>query len=152
MKEPSNNSDRQITLIIPPAMPLEVLIEALQRNFTIEVIEVNAFKLNSRRSTAPVQYKEVAIQSVTNSFQSPARLKNKEFQILKLLAEGCSYDQIAEILEISLNGVRYYIKKIYKALDVQNSREATSWYYQYHKSFPENWIQNTDNELNNFEE
>ncbi len=46
-----------------------------------------------------------------------------ERQILKLLKENMSYADIASSLQISINTVRYYIKNIYKKLNIQSRYE-----------------------------
>lgn len=48
--------------------------------------------------------------------------------ILKLLYEGLTYQEIADKTEITIDGVRYYIKKIFNALNVNNSRDAIRVY------------------------
>lgn len=52
-------------------------------------------------------------------------------EVLQLLYEGCSYTEISERANISINGVRYYIKRIYKAFGVKNAREAIKIYRNY---------------------
>lgn len=48
--------------------------------------------------------------------------------VLACLSEGCSYYEIADKTNITVDGVRYYIKKIFKALGVNNGREAVKFY------------------------
>lgn len=55
-------------------------------------------------------------------------LSELDTQILELMATGYSYQQIADMTNISLNGVRYHIKKIYKALHVHNKVDAIRKY------------------------
>lgn len=45
----------------------------------------------------------------------------KRNQVIGLLNEGRSYDEIASRLGVTINGVRYYVKSIYKKLNI-NSR------------------------------
>ncbi len=47
-----------------------------------------------------------------------------EKDILRLLEQGKTYDEIAEFFFISVNTVRYHIKKIYPKLDVSSSSQA----------------------------
>lgn len=53
---------------------------------------------------------------------------NNGLTVLQLLSEGNSYKDIAEKADISVDGVRYYIKKIFKALNVNNGRDAVRIY------------------------
>ncbi len=47
-------------------------------------------------------------------------LTARELDVLRLIAEGLKYEQIAERLVISLNTVRFYVKEIYSKLGVNN--------------------------------
>lgn len=48
--------------------------------------------------------------------------------ILEKLADGKKYKEISTELDISIDGVRFYIKKIFKALNVNNGRDAVRIY------------------------
>lgn len=50
-------------------------------------------------------------------------LTGRELQIVKSLASGMSYKMIADNLDISLNTVRVYIKRIYAKFKVNSRRE-----------------------------
>lgn len=52
-----------------------------------------------------------------------ATLTEKEFIVMKYLKEGRTYGEISNYLGISINGVRYYIKCIYRKLHVKNRGE-----------------------------
>lgn len=52
-----------------------------------------------------------------------AALSEKEKKVTAMLLEGRTYEEIAIRLGISVNGVRYYIKNIYKKLHVSNRGE-----------------------------
>lgn len=58
--------------------------------------------------------------------QEKTDLGSKEIQILQLLVNGYSYKMIAAEIPISLDGVRFYIKKIYDKLHVHSATEAVS--------------------------
>lgn len=51
-------------------------------------------------------------------------LTNTEKDVLKLLNNGKSYDEIGDFYDISLNTVRYHIKNIYTKLDVNSANKA----------------------------
>ena len=51
-------------------------------------------------------------------------LTERELDVLRLIAEGLKYEQIAGKLYISLNTVRTYVKAIYAKLDVNNRTAA----------------------------
>ncbi len=54
------------------------------------------------------------------------QLTPQEVRLLKLLAEGYSYQSAADQLNISLNTVRNYIRSIYEKLHVHSKSEAVS--------------------------
>ena len=56
------------------------------------------------------------------------RLNYTENEVLRLLSEGKSYDEIAVGIEKSMDSVRYYIKSLYKKLNVNNKGAAIRIY------------------------
>ncbi len=53
-------------------------------------------------------------------------LNDKEKHVLTLLTQGMSYKMIAAELNISIDGVRFYTRKIYDKLHVHSMTEAVS--------------------------
>lgn len=51
-------------------------------------------------------------------------MTRRELQVLRLSAEGKTYDEIAAELGITFSTVRNHHKNIYKALKVRNKTEA----------------------------
>jgi DNA-binding CsgD family transcriptional regulator len=51
-------------------------------------------------------------------------LTPREIDVLRLLALGCSYTQIADRLGVSLHTVASHIKNLYRKLDVHSARAA----------------------------
>jgi DNA-binding NarL/FixJ family response regulator len=51
-------------------------------------------------------------------------LTAKENQVLRLISEGNSYNEAADLLGISIDGIRFHIKRIYKKMGVNNRIEA----------------------------
>jgi LuxR family maltose regulon positive regulatory protein len=51
-------------------------------------------------------------------------LTDREMDVIRLMAEGLKYHEIAERLFISLNTVRFYVKEIYSKLNVNNRTQA----------------------------
>lgn len=58
--------------------------------------------------------------------QENVNLSAKETAILQLLVKGFSYKMIAAELNISIDTVRFHIKKIYEKLQVHSATEAVS--------------------------
>jgi ATP/maltotriose-dependent transcriptional regulator MalT len=51
-------------------------------------------------------------------------LTSREIDVLRLLARGCTYTQIADRLDVSLHTVASHIKNLYRKLDVHSARAA----------------------------
>jgi DNA-binding NarL/FixJ family response regulator len=56
----------------------------------------------------------------------PEELTDKEITLLKLLADGHSYDSAARRMIVSVNTVRNYIRSVYDKLHVHSKSEAVS--------------------------
>lgn len=69
-------------------------------------------------------------RKVITSFQKQqpegAELNETEQRILTLLSEGFSYKAIAEKIYLSVDGVRYHIRNIYKKLEARNRADAVT--------------------------
>jgi DNA-binding NarL/FixJ family response regulator len=57
-------------------------------------------------------------------------LNEKEYEVLKLLADGWSYKLIADQTGLSEDGVRFYVKRIYRALNVHSKGEAIRVFFR----------------------
>ena len=53
-------------------------------------------------------------------------LTDRERDVLRLIAEGLTNQEIADRLVISLNTVKTHVKSIYHKLDVRNRAEAAA--------------------------
>lgn len=53
-------------------------------------------------------------------------LSPREREVLTLIAEGASYDEIANSLDISLDTVKSHLKKIFAKLDARNGPHAVA--------------------------
>ena len=51
--------------------------------------------------------------------------------VLRLIADGLKYEEIAKRLYISLNTVRFFVKGIYGKLNVNNRSKAIALAHQY---------------------
>jgi LuxR family maltose regulon positive regulatory protein len=58
-------------------------------------------------------------------------LTERELEVLRLMAEGLKYEEIAGRLFISLNTVRTYVKGIYGKLNVNNRTKAIAAAHQH---------------------
>ena len=54
------------------------------------------------------------------------QLTPQEIRLLKLLSEGHSYQSAGELMHISINTIRNYVRSIYEKLHVHSKSEAVS--------------------------
>ena len=59
---------------------------------------------------------------------NPIHLSPREQAVLDCLAKGLTYKQIADQLEISIDTIRTYLRRIYEKLHVQSRTEAVAKY------------------------
>lgn len=58
-----------------------------------------------------------------NSTEQHSTLNDKEAIVVKLLRDGSSYQEIAQYLGVTLNGVRYHVKNVYRKLQINSKGE-----------------------------
>ena len=59
--------------------------------------------------------------------ETPGGLTRRELEILKLVAEGHSNAQLARMLWVTEQTVKFHLSNIYRKLDVTNRTEASRW-------------------------
>jgi DNA-binding NarL/FixJ family response regulator len=64
----------------------------------------------------------------------PSALTPREIEVLTLIAKGFSYQEAAQLLEVSANTVRTYIKRIYQKLSVNSRSEAVFEFNQWQEA------------------
>ena len=52
-----------------------------------------------------------------------SELNPMELSIARMLADGVSYKSIADLIFMSINGVRYHVKNIYHKLNINDRQE-----------------------------
>jgi DNA-binding NarL/FixJ family response regulator len=57
----------------------------------------------------------------------PHNLTRRELEILRLVAEGSSNAQLAQMLWVTEQTVKFHLSNIYRKLDVTNRTEASRW-------------------------
>ena len=91
--------------------------------FVIEAIKANELEFEIKESISDSYYKHGGGQQLLKK-----QIGYKGMEVLKLLAEGKKYTEIATDTGITINGVRYYVKKIFRNLAVDNGRDAVRIY------------------------
>lgn len=67
-----------------------------------------------------------SMQSQSKNSSEKLALTDREKDVLRLLAEGNSYQSIAEEIYLSVDGVGYHIRNIYRKLQVNSKAEAVA--------------------------
>jgi DNA-binding NarL/FixJ family response regulator len=67
-----------------------------------------------------------AVSPVTFN-ESKARLTRREREILRLVAEGHSNAELARMLWVTEQTVKFHLSNVYRKLDVSNRTEASRW-------------------------
>lgn len=98
----------------PPARLLEAVREAYEGGSPIN-------SQIARRLLTMIQSK-----SVKPEIESGESFNERERNILTRLAQGQTYEEIAQELFISANTVKYYVRKIYQKLHATSKSEAIS--------------------------
>ena len=66
-------------------------------------------------------------RAATNSAAEAAELTNRERQILQLVAEGHSNAQLAKMLWVTEQMVKFHLSNVYRKINVSNRTEAARW-------------------------
>lgn len=93
------------------------------RNYIDTILEGGA-AISGKMARKVIEY----LNPPRRSADAPSSISEKEEQVLRLIAEGNSYEECAALMGLSVNGVKYHIKNIYRKLNVNNRIEAiTLW-------------------------
>ena len=83
-----------------------------------QIFHHSVFLANDQTTSAPVSVPRIV---------EPSRLTRREVEILQLAAEGHSNAQMAKILWVTEQTVKFHLSNIYRKLDVANRTEASRW-------------------------
>jgi DNA-binding NarL/FixJ family response regulator len=68
-----------------------------------------------------------ALPAETKPAELSHNLTRRELEILRLVAEGSSNSQLAQMLWVTEQTVKFHLSNIYRKLDVTNRTEASRW-------------------------
>ena len=107
----------------------------LLKNMTFEEIEEELLKtVENGAAMSPqiarriIKYFNPSKSVLETSFDDA--LNEKEIQICKLVVDGKTYEEIAPILGLTINGLKYHVKSIYKKLQIKSKSEIIKRYYK----------------------
>lgn len=73
------------------------------------------------------RYQAGPVSPVPEAKEPASDLTRRELEILKLVAEGHSNSQLARMLWVTEQTVKFHLSNIYRKLDVANRTEASRW-------------------------
>ncbi len=111
--------------VIEGAPLAELLAASLQRRqpgssraaYIKKILDLFTGSLTAKNKIAPTEH----LRTGSNLLES---LTAREVEVLRLVAQGQTYEEIAEQLVVSINTVRTHIKAIYRKLGANNRTEA----------------------------
>jgi DNA-binding NarL/FixJ family response regulator len=91
-------------------------------NVTGEDLAIMLEQVLRGNAALPAGWQGVLEESAHNPVSS---LSGRQLEVLRLLADGCSYEEISLRLVITVNTVKFHVRSIYLALGVSNRMAAT---------------------------
>jgi NarL family two-component system response regulator LiaR len=79
----------------------------------------------------PTLSPEAAQALIRAHTRTPVELKEREREVLELLARGMTNPQIAEKLSLSVSTIKFYVSSILEKLNVDTRTEAVAWAIQH---------------------
>jgi LuxR family maltose regulon positive regulatory protein len=132
-----NAVGRDISAVVAPEHTLRAreafarkLLGAEVTDFDLHLLRPDGIRVPAQISSAPLKdggkvvgvFGVVRATSAVESEPLPtgAELTPRQFEVLRLLAEGCSTDEIADQLSISVQTVRNHVREILRRLRVKS--------------------------------
>ena len=94
------------------------------KNASIDEIENIIRTVYQGNSVIDTQLMQQVMQSATKTNDNDYNLSDRELEILKLIAGGMSYGQVADQLTISMSTVKFHVGNILSKLKVETRNEA----------------------------
>jgi len=104
---------------------IDIMLEAKNKEIQqyLEQLQLLKLRENSPDATQGDKPPKELPQNYCHQFTEEYKLTEREYDILKLICEGLSNEEIAKKLFISKNTVKTHIRNIYDKLNVKNRRE-----------------------------
>lgn len=82
--------------------------------------------LQETRSSAIVPVRELSAPHAPAT-RPPAGLSARELEVLGLIAQGCTNQEIAQRLFLSINSIKTYIRTAYRKIGITRRAQAVRW-------------------------
>ena len=113
---------------------LEAAYLAIETGYVRVLLDIPELMNLLKELDIPLILSEVKTEETTHSAMSKPGLTPQEQKVLKLLAAGYMYQQIADEMVISINTVRSHVRNIYRKLGAKRREEAIR------KAFQLSWL------------
>jgi len=84
---------------------------------TVKDFAASLDQVSRGHAVLPAGWQEMLADDRTDPLSA---LSGRQLEVLNLLSEGCSYEQIADSLFISVNTVKFHVRSIFSQLGVRN--------------------------------
>ena len=99
----------------------------LKTHSLLEIVEYLQIAQNGGAAMSPTMARKLVNYFRPRDFER-GKMGPRTVQVLHFLAEGWSYKLIADNMGITIDGVRFHIKEIYRTLNVQSKAQAVRKY------------------------
>lgn len=118
-------SEGYVRIFVNEGEPLRVLLGAVRRRLAQQLAELGPSPAYVDRVLAAFPPVEAAASGGPSTLPPLVEaLTERELEVLRLMAEGLTYDEVAQRLIVSLNTVRYHVKGLYGKLGVDKRMAA----------------------------
>jgi LuxR family maltose regulon positive regulatory protein len=114
-------SQGYVRLFVDEGQPMA---ELLRLATSQDVVPDYASKLLAAFPEPVLSANPIREESRDNAKRLPEPLSEREIEVLRLMAEGYKYQEIAERLVVSINTVRHHTRNVYSKLAVNNRTQA----------------------------
>ncbi len=118
-------SEGYVRVFVAEGEALRVLLGAVRRKLTQQAAELGPSPAYVDKVLAAFPHVETAARSGPITLPPLVEpLTERELEVLRLMAQGLTYDEVAQQLIVSLNTVRYHVKGLYGKLGVDKRMAA----------------------------
>jgi DNA-binding CsgD family transcriptional regulator len=120
---PYIDSQDHVWLLVDKASPMAAVFEQITAAESSTLLENNHHAASNHSAWFDTTFNEPA-HPATATLVEP--LSRREIDVLRLMSDGQSNQEIAQVLVVALNTVKMHIKHIYRKLGVKNRVQAVA--------------------------